>query len=203
MKRWLRKIISCCVRKVWDQCVFEREADDFESGRLVIGKHTYGHPIIEVYRGSEAKVIIGSYCSIGPRVRIITGGEHPADRVSTFPFRIKFDMPNAHKDGFPCTKGDVVIGNDVWLASDVTILSGVHIADGAVIMAGAVVTRDVKPYAIVGGVPARTVCMRLPESQIEALLEIKWWDWPEEKVCQEIPLLAGSQVDEFIERHRK
>ena len=203
MKRWLRKIIGCLARKVRDQCVFEREADDFESGRLVMGKHTYGHPLIESYRGSEARVIFGDYCSIGPRVRIITGGEHPADRISTFPFRIKFNVPGAHEDGFPNTKGDVVIGNDVWLASDVTILSGVHIGDGAVVMAGAVVTKDVMPYSIVGGVPAKVVRKRLPDSQIDSMLAIRWWEWSEEKIRGEIPLLASTHVDQFIERHGK
>src|SRR5690606_7035373 len=101
--------------------------------------------------GSESKVKIGKYCSIGPNVQLITGGIHPVNRISTYPFRIKFDIPGKYRDGMPYSKGDIEIGNDVWIGSNVTILSGIMVSDGAVLAAGSMVTKNVPPYAIVGG----------------------------------------------------
>lgn len=151
---------------------------------LNVGKHTYGisNLTVDVYRGSEARVFIGSYCSISTDVRLITGGIHPVDWVSTFPFRHKWNMENKLKDGMPYTKGDIEIGNDVWIGTGVTILSGVKVGHGAVLAAGAMVTKDVPPYAIVGGMPAGIIKYRFPEPVIQKFLETAWWNWEEEKI---------------------
>ena len=142
-------------------------------GLLLVGEHTYGlHNLrIDSYKGSEAKVTIGRYCSIAPDVRIITGGVHPVEQISTFPFRIKCDLPGKYLDGMPGTKGDILIGSDVWIATQVLILSGVKIGHGAVIAAGSVVTKDVPPYAIVGGNPAKLIRYRFDPTRIQELLD--------------------------------
>lgn len=97
-------------------------------------------------------------------------------------------------------KGDINIGNDVWTGMDVTFLPGVTIGDGAVIAAGSVVTKDVPPYAIVGGNPAKALKYRFTKKQIKKLLKIKWWDWPLWKVYDNIDLIDSENVDEFIEK---
>lgn len=151
---------------------------------LNVGKHTYGlsNLTVDVYRGSEAKVYIGSYCSISTDVRLITGGIHPVNWVSTFPFRHKWNMENKLKDGMPYTKGDIEIGHDVWIGTGVTIMSGVKVGHGAVLAAGAMVTKDVPPYAIVGGMPAGIIKYRFSEEIIQKFLETAWWNWEEEKI---------------------
>ena len=128
------------------------------------------------------------------------GGDHPVDWPSTYPFRIKFDLPGAYTDGLPCTKGNIEVGNDVWICRGSRILSGVRVGHGAVIGAYAVVSKDVRPYAIVVGNPAREVRRRFTDSQVDAMLEIAWWDWPEERVLENIQYLNQSDIDDFILR---
>lgn len=158
---------------------------------LTIGEGTYGRNnlIIDIYKGSEAKVIIGKYCSISKHVRLITGGIHPMNWVSTFPFRAKLNLKDKYTDGMPYTKGDIMIGNDVWLGTDIIIMSGVKVGHGSIITAGSIVTKDVEPYAIVGGVPANTLKYRFTQEQIQQLLKMAWWDWDKEKIKQEIGFL--------------
>jgi acetyltransferase-like isoleucine patch superfamily enzyme len=170
-----------------------------ERGIVVVGRYTYGVPHISWYQGSESRVVIGSYCSIAPRVEIITGGIHPTEWVSTFPFRIQWRMEGAFKDGTPRTDGDVVIGSDVWLATGVTILSGVTIGHGSVVAAGSLVTRDVPPYAIVAGVPAKVVRYRFDPDTVQRLLKIAWWEWDEERIRRFVPLLSSGQIARFLE----
>lgn len=167
---------------------------------LEVGLHTYGINNLNIlqYRGSLAKVIIGKYCSLASDITIITGGIHPVDWVSTFPFRAKFDLEGKFEDGMPYTKGDIVIGNDVWIGTGVTILSGVTIGHGAVIAAGAMIVKDVEPYALVGGTPARIIRFRFNEKQIKLLLEIKWWDWTHQRVIKNISLLSSNNISDFI-----
>lgn len=171
-----------------------------KKGMLIVGKHTYGvnNLDIQTYYGSEAKVNIGKYCSIGPNITIITGGIHPTNWISTFPFRAKWNLLGKFEDGMPCTKGSIEIGNDVWIGSGVTILSGVNVGHGAVLATGALVTKDVPPYAMVGGNPAKTFRYRFDEKKIIKLLEIKWWDWEEIKIKENVELLSSSNIKEFI-----
>lgn len=172
-----------------------------KSENLVVGKQSYQWELLEidVYKGSDAKIIIGNYCSVSKNVRIITGGIHPVNWVSTFPFRVKMNLPGKYEDGMPKTNGDIIIGNDVWIGTNVTILSGLRIGDGAVIMAGALVSKSVPPYAIVGGIPAKIIKYRFNEERILKLLKIRWWDWEEKKILKKIPLLSSENIDVFID----
>jgi acetyltransferase-like isoleucine patch superfamily enzyme len=164
------------------------------------GEGTYGNPEIQSW-GEGATLRIGAYCSIAPGVKILLGGEHRTDWITTYPF--SFLWPEGQGiSGHPRTRGDVVIGNDVWLASDSLILSGVTIGDGAVIGARAVVTRNVPPYAFAAGVPAKVVGYRFDPETIEQLLQIRWWAWPRTKIAAELPLLCSGDVSGFIARHR-
>lgn len=173
-------------------------------GMLSIGKYTYQWELlrIDVYKGSEAKVILGKFCSISNDVRIITGGIHPTDWISTYPFRIKFNLNGKYLDGMPTTKGDTIISNDVWIGTGATILSGVKIGNGVVIAAGSVVTNDIPDYAIAGGVPAKVIKYRFTEPQIEELLKIRWWDWEETRILANIDLLSSSSIEKFLLRNR-
>ncbi len=159
-----------------------------KKGLLLIGKHTYGWKNLTILqnKGSESKVVIGSFCSLASNITIVTGGIHPVDWVSTFPFRAKWDLPRKFEDGMPYSKGEIEIGNDVWIGTNVLILSGVKIAHGAVVAAGSVVTKDVPPYSIVGGNPAKIIKYRFPNEKINEFLEMKWWDWDESKILSNI-----------------
>jgi acetyltransferase-like isoleucine patch superfamily enzyme len=170
-------------------------------GWLEIGRYTYGIPEIDVYQNSERKVTIGSFCSISKNVRIITGGVHPADWVSTFPIRdfVGVDIPY---DGMPTSNGEIVIGNDVWIGTGATILSGVTIGHGAIIGAGSIVTRNIPAYGIVGGVPARLIKMRFKQDHIDDLLQIQWWNWDINKIKKNVKYLSSNNIDAFILVHK-
>jgi acetyltransferase-like isoleucine patch superfamily enzyme len=164
-----------------------------------IGAWSYGKPrVISWDEGTTLS--IGRFCSIAENVVILLGGEHRVDWLTTYPFAVCFEDA-ASFVGHPRSKGDVNIGNDVWIARDVLILSGVTIGDGAVIAARSVVTRDVPPYAIVAGNPARLVRFRFSETAREALLRIAWWRWPLPQIKQAWPLLLSQDIDTFIARY--
>ncbi len=176
--------------------------DLIKKNLLEVGEYTYQWQglQIDVYSGSEAKVTIGKFCSFSKNIRIITGGIHPTDWISTYPLHALTGLPGEMK-GMPSTNGEIVIGNDVWIGTGVTILSGVKIGNGAVIAAGAVVTKNIPDYAIAGGVPAKVIRYRFTEEQIEKLLCIKWWDWTKEKIVQDINILSSNNIDEYIRKH--
>ncbi len=188
-------------RMVGQETNFMRLMRLIDEGRVSIGKHTYGWQsmAVDVYEGcDQVKVVIGKYSSIGPDLRIITSGIHPTDWVSTFPFRSRFNLEGKFKDGMPATKGDVLIGNDVWIGTEVMILSGVTVGDGAVLASRSLVTKDVPPYSIVGGNPAKVIRLRFPENEVKKMLELQWWDWDIEKIKSKIPLLSSSNIQEFL-----
>ncbi len=169
-------------------------------GILTLGEYTYGMPKIIKYGGDQKKVIIGKFCSIAGDVTIFVGGNHRVDWVSTFPFRIRLDLPGKYQDGHPASQGDVNIGSDVWIGFGATILSGVTIGHGAVIGARSVVTSDIAPYTIAAGNPAKPIKTRFNDEQIAALLDIAWWDWPIEKILDFIPYLNANNIDGFIQQ---
>ncbi len=166
---------------------------------LEVGPHSYG-AVHVVYQDGDppTSVKIGDYCSIAKGVEFVVGGVHPTDWVSTYPFRSVNGLPGALEDGHPTSHGDIIVGNDVWIARNATILSGVHIGDGAVIATSAVVTRDVRPYSIVAGVPAREMSRRFTDQQVNDLLRIAWWTWPHEELLSIVHLLNDSDVDALI-----
>ncbi len=163
-----------------------------------IGNFTYGSPSLQFWNPKECS--IGKFCSIAGNVTIFGGGEHRSDRVSTYPFNFFHnDFPAAKEStGHPHTKGPTVIGNDVWIGTGTTILSGVTVGDGAIIGACSLVTKDVPPYAIVGGNPAKIIKFRFSQDQIDKLLQIKWWDWNLKKIQLYMPLLLNTDIDNFI-----
>jgi acetyltransferase-like isoleucine patch superfamily enzyme len=161
-----------------------------------IGRGTYGGPRVLSWRDGTA-LEIGSFCSISDTVTIMLGGEHRTDWVTTYPFSGLFPEAGGFK-GHPHTKGNVLIGNDVWIGYEALILSGVKIGNGAVVAARSIVTRDVKPYSIVAGNPARHVRFRFDERAVKALEEIAWWDWPMDKIKAAWPLLLADDVEAFI-----
>ena len=172
-----------------------------EKGIAEIGDYSYGVPAVMHY-GEKSKLLIGKYCSIGLQVTIFIGGNHRSDWITTYPFsapELNEIWPEAKNiEGHPATKGDVKIGNDVWIGHGATILSGIEIGDGAVIGAMAVVTKNVRPYAIVAGNPAREIRRRFGDDDIKLLLQLKWWDWPEEKIRRNINFLLSSDVSSNI-----
>ncbi len=164
---------------------------------ITLGEHTYNWTgDINCYEGVTLK--IGKWCSIGSGLKIYSGNHatiaHP-EVVANYPFREnnKWDYPNGFNDGF------VTIGNDVWISTDVSILQGVTIGDGAIIGAKAVVTKDVPAYSFVAGNPARIKRFRFTEDQIHKLLDIKWWNWEEEKIEQSMPYM--KDITKFIEQY--
>ena len=161
-----------------------------------IGDHCYGVPTVK-HQHPDANLKIGNYCSIAKNVQIFLGGIHRTDWVATYPFPA-FYKEAGHIKNFTITRGDVVIGNDVWLCENCTILSGVNIGHGAVVANGAIVTKDVAPYEIVGGNPAKHIRWRFDEPTRAALLNSAWWDWPEDEVLSVVELLCSDNISTFL-----
>ena len=142
------------------------------------------------------------HCSTAGNVTIYLGGNHRTDWVTTYPFgHIYRNVFTTRMPGHPATRGDVIIGNDVWIADNVTIMSGVRIGDGAVIACNIHVVRDVEPYSVVGGNPAKLIKYRFTREQIERLLSIEWWKWSVQKINENVHLLCNDDIDAFIEKH--
>jgi acetyltransferase-like isoleucine patch superfamily enzyme len=166
---------------------------------MSIGKYTYGNPKVH-FSNNDATLTIGNFCSIAYNVNIYLGGNHRKDWVTTYPFGHIYQnvFNNFNGDGHPATKGDVIIGNDVWIGADVTIMSGVTIGDGAIIANNSHIIKNVEPYSIVGGNPAKLIQYRFTKEQIESLLKIKWWYWDDNKINDFTKVLCNTNIDEFI-----
>lgn len=170
----------------------------FNDNCITIGnKFTHGVP--ELYRYDDTtKLSIGKYCSIAIGVKIMLGGNHHIDWVSTYAFYQEMETFPECGGWTQRVKGDVIIGNDVWLGRDVLVLPGVKVGDGACIGAGAVVSKDIPPYSIAVGNPIKIIKYRFSELQIKALLKIQWWNWTEEEINKKIKLICSPNVDNFI-----
>lgn len=186
---------------------------------IKVGKHTYGVHESKVswdsssydYKGNYflPNLIVGSYCSVGSNVKFYLGGNHRHDWVSTYPFQVKNIHNNTFKslpnkiEGYPHSNGDIKIGNDVWFGDNVTVMSGIKIGDGAVIGTNSTVVKDVKPYSITGGHPAKHIKYRFSEDIIEKLLEIKWWDLEEDKLDTLLPYMMSNNLDLFFKKYEE
>lgn len=194
--------------------VFESPFKGITLDRLVtnpnirVGRYSYysgyyhGHGFDECARfllpeEGVDKLVIGSFCSIGSGAAFIMAGNqgHRRDWISTFPFywMPEIDAFEGARNGFE-PAGDTVIGNDVWIGTEAIVMPGVKIGHGAVIGTRALVTKDVEPYAIVGGNPSKTLRMRFVEADIARLLELRWWDWSDDELKAAMPLLTDGNI---------
>ena len=170
---------------------FENDPREFQINNVL-----YHYPI------NHDKLFIGKFCSIACGAKFLfNSANHTLESISTYPFPIFFeeweldvrDITSAWDN-----KGDIVIGNDVWIGYEAVILAGVTVGDGAVIGARAVVTKDVPPYTIVGGVPAKQIRKRFDEEIISDLLKLQWWNWPIEKIRQNLEFIKSGNVKKLI-----
>lgn len=194
-------MLNRLLHKLWVRDKLARRLERRNPGlvypQYAFGKWTYGVPRVHAWPGS-ATLRVGAFCSIADGVQIFLGGEHRTDWVTTYPF-VDFWRGAASVQGHPCSKGDVVIGNDVWIGQEAMILSGVSVGDGAVIGARSVVSRDVPPYAIVAGNPARLVRFRFDETTIQRIRATHWWTWADKRIEKAIPLLSSQDISVFLD----
>jgi Acetyltransferase (isoleucine patch superfamily) len=150
------------------------------------------------YPVNKEKLIIGKYCSIACGAKFMfTSGNHKMASLSTYPFPLfdeEWGLDGANITDAWDNNGDIVIGNDVWIGYEAVIMQGVHIGDGAIIGTRALVTKDVAPYTIVGGVPAREIRKRFSEGTIEKLLELQWWNWEHVKVQKNLQNIMSGNI---------
>ncbi|MFR6217907.1 MAG: CatB-related O-acetyltransferase [Enterocloster bolteae] len=155
----------------------------------------YHYPI------NRDRLIIGKFCSIACGAKFLfNSANHTLSSLSTYPFPLFFEEWGLEKRNVAASwdnKGDIVIGNDVWIGYEAVIMAGVTIGDGAIIGARAVVTKDVPPYTVAGGIPAKPIKKRYPEETIAALSELKWWDWPEERISQNLHAIQAGKLNEL------
>ncbi|MFA6263730.1 MAG: CatB-related O-acetyltransferase [Candidatus Babeliales bacterium] len=175
---------------------------------IIVGDYTYyddvdGAEKFEdnnvLYHFVGEKLIIGKFCAIACGAKFIMNNSHKFDGFSAYifaDFEQGWDKDYNYMETLP-SKGDIIVGNDVWIGYEALILPGVHIGDGAIIGARAVVTKDVPPYAIVAGNPARIVKMRFDEKTIQELFKISWWNWPIEKITRNIPIIIGCDLQQL------
>ncbi|MCC2875558.1 CatB-related O-acetyltransferase [Lachnoclostridium pacaense] len=172
---------------------FVHDPRDFQKNNVL-----YHYPI------NKDRLIIGKFCSIACGARFLfNSANHTMGSLATYTFPLFYEewghgmRPDMAWDN----KGDIVIGNDVWIGYEAVILAGVTIGDGAIIGTRAVVTKDVPPYTIVGGVPARMIRKRFSDEDVKTLQEMKWWDWPVEKISSAIPFIQAGDIDSLKRLH--
>ena len=171
--------------------------NDFVNDPVLFEKNNvlYHYPI------NHDKLIIGKFCSIACGAKFLfNSANHTLSSLSTYPFPLFFEEWNLEKKDVTKSwdnKGNIIIGNDVWIGYEAVILAGVTIGDGAIIGTRAVVTKDVPPYTIVGGVPAKPIKKRFSEEFISKLLDIQWWNWSDEKIAKNIKAIQTGKIDEL------
>nr|WP_288974827.1 CatB-related O-acetyltransferase [uncultured Blautia sp.] len=176
--------------------------NDFVHDPVLFEKNNvlYHYPI------NKDKLIIGKFCSIACGAKFLfNSANHTFRSLSTYPFPLFFEEWGLDKKNVTDSwdnKGDIVIGSDVWIGYEAVIMAGVTIGDGAVIVARAVVTKDVLPYTIVGGIPEKPIRKRFSEETISALLALKWWDWPKEKIAQKIEAIQSGCAEQLRENNQ-
>lgn len=172
--------------------------NDFVADPLLFEKNNvlYHYPI------HQEKLIIGKFCSIACGTKFLFNcANHTQKSLSTYTFPLFYEEWELEKSNITTAwdnKGDIVIGNDVWIGYEAVIMAGVHIGDGAIIAARAVVTKDVPPYTIVGGTPAKEIRKRFDAEMIQQLLMLKWWNWPTDKIRNSLPYIAEGKLNELL-----
>ena len=167
---------------------FVHDPRDFQRNNVL-----YHYPI------NHERLVIGKFCSIACGAKFLfNSANHTQRSLSTYIFPVLFEERGLDVERVPeawDNKGDIIVGNDVWIGYEAVVLAGVAIGDGAIIGARAVVTKDVPPYTIVGGVPAKAIRKRFSDSEVARLLELKWWDWPPEKIAASIDAIQSGNLD--------
>lgn len=172
--------------------------NDFAADPLLFEKNNvlYHYPI------HQEKLIIGKFCSIARGTKFLFNcANHTLKSLSTYTFPLFYEEWELEKANITTAwdnKGDIVIGNDVWIDYEVVIMAGVHIGDGAIIAARAVVTKDVPPYTIVSGTPAKEIRKRFDAEVIQQLLMLKWWDWSADNIRQCLPYIMEGKINELL-----
>lgn len=171
---------------------FANDPQQFEKNNVL-----YHYPV------NHDKLIIGKFCSIACGAKFLfNSANHTLQSLSTYPFPIFFDEWQLDIKDIASAwdnKGNIVVGNDVWIGYEAVIMAGVTIGDGAIIGTRALVTKDVPPYTIVGGIPAQPIRTRFSEKEISVLLKLRWWDWPKEKIAQNISAIKAGKVNDLIQ----
>ena len=190
---YLKNVITDPAITVGDYTMYNDFVNDpvgFEKNNVL-----YHYPI------NRDRLIIGKFCSIACGAKFLfNSANHTLSSLSTYPFPLFFEEWGLEKKNVAASwdnKGDIVIGNDVWIGYEAVIMAGVTIGDGAIIGARAVVTKDVPPYMVAGGIPAKPIKKRYPEETIAALSELKWWDWPEERIAQNLHAIQAGKLNEL------
>ena len=177
--------------------------NDFVADPLLFEKNNvlYHYPI------HRERLIIGKFCSIACGTKFLFNcANHTLKSLSTYTFPLFYEEWELEKSNITTAwdnKGDIVIGNDVWIGYEAVIMAGVHIGDGAIIAARAVVTKDVPPYTIVGGTPAKEIRKRFDAEVIQQLLILKRWNWSTDKIRQCLPYIAEGKMDELLTRNKE
>lgn len=183
--------------------------DQVKNPNIIVGEYSYysgyyhGVPFDECVhyldptRNDVDRLLIGKFCSIADGVTFLMAGNqgHRLDWISTFPFYYAPEFAEERAQDAYLPAGDTVIGNDVWIGTEALLLPGVRVGDGAVIAARTQVIKDIPPYTIVGGNPMREIRKRFSEQQIELLLQLRWWDWPDEKIREALPILTSGNFE--------
>lgn len=171
--------------------------NDFVNDPMLFEKNNvlYHYPI------NHDKLQIGKFCSIACGAKFLfNSANHTLSSLSTYPFPLFFEEWGLEKKDVTKAwdnKGDIIVGNDVWIGYEAVVLAGVMIGDGAIVGTRAVVTKDVPPYTIVGGVPAKLIKKRFSEETISALLEIQWWNWPEKRIARNIGAIQSGNIEQL------
>ena len=191
---YLNAVIKDTQIEVGDYTIY----NDFVANPLLFEKNNvlYHYPIL------REKLIIGKFCSIACGTKFLFNcANHTLKSLSTYTFPLFYEEWELEKSNITTAwdnKGDIVIGNDVWIGYEAVIMAGVHIGDGAIIAARAVVTKDVPPYTIVGGTPAKEIRKRFDAEVIQQLLMLKWWDWSTDEIRQCLPYIAEGKLNELL-----